>query len=62
MTDHDPLLNSRQTSAELGNVCDMTLSRWVKAGILHEPIKIRNRNYYRRSWVESVKNNSEAAA
>lgn len=62
MTEHDPLLTSRQTSAELGNVCDMTLWRWVHAGILPRPIKIRNRNYWRRSWVEQVKDQAESAA
>ena len=56
----DPLFNSRNTRQELGDICDMTLHRWVKAGIIPEPIKIRERNYWRKSWIEQVKTKGAA--
>ena len=48
---NDPLMQSRQVRAALGDVSDMTIWRWVKAGILPEPIKINSRNYWRQSEV-----------
>ena len=56
----EPLLNSRQLRNELGNICEMTSYRWVKAGILHEPIKINGRNYWFRRWVNAVKTRGAA--
>lgn len=44
----DCLINSA-TARELAGISDMTLWRWVKAGVIHKPIQIRRRNYWSRT-------------
>lgn len=59
----DKLVSSRTARAELGDVSEMTIWRWVKAGIMPEPIKINGRNYWPASAIERVKlGNAKAAA
>ncbi|WP_222930808.1 helix-turn-helix transcriptional regulator, partial [Allochromatium palmeri] len=41
-------LPSTEARRLAGNVSDMTLWRWVNLGIIPRPLKIRNRNYWRR--------------
>lgn len=40
------LINRRQLRERLP-VSDMTIWRWVKAGVLAAPVKINGRNYWR---------------
>jgi predicted site-specific integrase-resolvase len=63
----DVLMNARTVRTTLGGVTGMTLHRWMRAGILPQPIKINGRNYWRESDVEALKqgrgrNSGEAAA
>lgn len=57
-TDTRDALVPQQTARQevFGAVCDMTIWRWVRDGVLPAPIKIRGRNYWRRSeldaWIE----------
>jgi len=44
------LINRRQLR-QLVPVSDMTIWRWIKAGIFPEPIKINGRNYWREDSV-----------
>jgi predicted DNA-binding transcriptional regulator AlpA len=46
----DRLLSSRTVRDRLGGVSDMTIWRWVSAGILPAATKINGRNF----WPESV--------
>jgi len=46
----DRLLSARAVRELCGNVSDMSLWRWVRAGILPPPTKIRGRKF----WPESV--------
>lgn len=45
----DTLINSTTARELAGGISDMTLWRWVKAGVIHQPIQIRRRNYWSRS-------------
>lgn len=54
-TQTDKLLSSRGARGHLGDVSEMTLWRWVRAGILTPPIKINKRNYWPVSEIERVK-------
>ena len=57
------LVSSRTVRAELGDVSEMTIWRWVQSGVLPQPIKINGRNYWQVSAVERVKlGNAQAAA
>jgi hypothetical protein len=47
----DVLLNSRQVRNLFGDVSDMSLWRWVRDGVLPEPIYIRKRRYWWRSVI-----------
>lgn len=59
----EKLESSRTLRRELGDVSEMTVWRWVKAGILPPPIKINKRNYWPVSAVEKLKQgNAKAAA
>ncbi|MCG8097263.1 MAG: transcriptional regulator [Candidatus Thiodiazotropha endolucinida] len=44
--DNVTLLSSAQLRQIAGGVSDMTIWRWVKAGIIPKPKKIRKRNYW----------------
>lgn len=63
-TPGDPLVPARQVQAEFG-VTAMTLWRWVdrreNTGF-PAPIKINNRNYWRRSALETFKASLEDTA
>jgi predicted DNA-binding transcriptional regulator AlpA len=62
-TQTERLVSSRTARAELGDVSDMTIWRWIKAGVLPQPIKINKRNYWPASAIERVKlGNAKAAA
>lgn len=37
-----------------GNVSDMTIWRWRKAGLLPKPVVIRRRNYYREREIAEL--------
>ncbi len=51
------LLSSRQLRELAGEVSDMTLWRWVKAGIIPKPIKINGRNFWpKHETISSLKN------
>lgn len=60
----DPLFNSKQTRQYLGDRSDMTLWRWVRDEVIPPPIKIRRRNYWRKSSLDSAisKQSSDAVA
>lgn len=45
---NDPLMTSAEAKRLAGGVCDMTIYRWIKAGVIPPPLKIRGRNYWRR--------------
>lgn len=44
----DSLVNSSEARFLAGGVSDMTLWRWIKAGVIPAPLKIRKRNYWKR--------------
>lgn len=46
--DPDALINSATAKTIAGGVCDMTVWRWIRAGIIPQPLKIRGRNFWRR--------------
>ena len=55
----DGLITSGEAKRLAGGISDMTVWRWIRAGIIPSPLKIRGRNYWRRSeFVRSL----EAAA
>lgn len=45
----DPLITANTCRALAGDVSLMAIWRWRKARIIPEPIKIRNRNYWKKS-------------
>ncbi len=51
----EKLVSSRTARTELGDISEMTIWRWVQAGILPQPIKINKRNYWPASAIERVK-------
>ena len=53
-TETDPLISSAEIRRQLGDVSDMTIWRWEKAGILPEPIKINGRKYWRQSVATKI--------
>ncbi|MCK7581719.1 MAG: helix-turn-helix domain-containing protein [Chromatiales bacterium] len=44
----DAFISSTEARRLAGNVSDMTIWRWVNLGVIPKPMKIRNRNYWRR--------------
>jgi hypothetical protein len=46
--DSDVLINSTTARLLAGVISSMSLWRWIRAGIIPEPLKIRGRNYWRR--------------
>ena len=50
----DPLVNQANVKRQAGGISDMSVWRWLKKGILPQPIKINNRNYWRQSWVDQA--------
>lgn len=51
----EKLVSSATVRRELGDVSEMTIWRWTKAGILPAPVKINKRNYWPVSAVEKLK-------
>ncbi|WP_295392917.1 hypothetical protein [uncultured Thiodictyon sp.] len=47
--DDDPLITANTARALAGDVSAMTIWRWQRAGIIPAPLKIRTRNYWRKS-------------
>jgi predicted site-specific integrase-resolvase len=45
----EALITATQACEFAGGVSKMTLRRWIKAGVIPKPIKIRKRNYFRRA-------------
>jgi len=45
----DTLITATEGRRLAGSVSDMTLWRWIRAGIVPEPIVIRRRRYWRRA-------------
>jgi hypothetical protein len=45
----DVLITARQGRKLAGEISEMTLWRWLKAGIVPDPIVIRNRRYWWKS-------------
>ncbi len=48
------LIPARAVRARFGDISTMTLWRWVQRGILPEPVKINDRNYWREADVAAV--------
>ena len=53
---NDALVTQPQLKRITGNVSDMTIWRWRRAGLLPEPTNIRGRNYWRACDVHAVLN------
>ncbi|NVZ11374.1 hypothetical protein HW932_19165 [Allochromatium humboldtianum] len=53
---NDALVTQPQLKRITGNVSDMTIWRWRRAGLLPEPTNIRGRNYWRARDVHAVLN------
>ncbi|MEW7986942.1 MAG: hypothetical protein AB2797_04625 [Candidatus Thiodiazotropha sp.] len=47
--DNVTLISTAQLRQMVGGVSDMTIWRWVKAGVIPKPKKIRKRNYWPKS-------------
>lgn len=45
-TPTEGLITASQVRQLAGGICQMTLSRWVKAGVLPPPLFIRRRRYW----------------
>jgi predicted site-specific integrase-resolvase len=52
-------LSARAVRERFDGITGMTLSRWVKAGILPPPVKIGNRNFW---WADDVERLAEQGA
>lgn len=52
-------LSARAVRERFDGITGMTLSRWVKAGILPPPIKIGTRNFW---WADDVERLAEKGA
>ena len=39
-----------------------TLARWVERGVIHPPVSINGRNYYRSEWVDQLASRKGEAA
>lgn len=50
----DSLVTQPQLKRITGNVSDMTIWRWRRAGLLPEPTNIRGRNYWRARDVHAA--------
>lgn len=54
----DELLPAARVRAALGNISDMTLWRWLRAGRLPEPVTIGRRRYWKKStftrWMDDL--------
>lgn len=46
--DDEALIDSGEVKRLAADVCNMTISRWIKDGIIPPPLVIRRRNYWRR--------------
>ncbi len=50
----DPLVSQAELKRQAGGISDMSVWRWLKKGILPQPIKINNRNYWRQSRINQA--------
>jgi hypothetical protein len=57
----DPLLPTRTIKAEF-DICDMTIWRWERDGLLPAATRINRRKYYPRSAVRRLKRQGRATA
>jgi len=53
-SDLDRLISQTQLRRLFGEISDMTIWRWRKAGLLPQPIVINRRNYYRQSDIAEM--------
>lgn len=51
------LVSQTDVRRRLGNVSNMTIHRWRKAGILPEPVVIAGRNYWHEHVIEALARN-----
>lgn len=59
---NDALIGSREAKAISGGISDMTLWRWIRAGIVPQPLVIRNRKYWPRGeFIASLRKAGRAA-
>ena len=56
------LVSQPQVRGIFGGISDMTIWRWRQAGILPEPITIRNRNFWRTTVIAKVQQRFERAS
>lgn len=56
----DALVTQPQLKRITGNVSDMTIWRWRRAGLLPEPMSVRGRNYWRARDVRAALNRMTA--
>lgn len=59
MTDHKLVSAPTARREYFGGISAMTEWRWIKAGVLPTPIKIRRRNFYRASDLLNVQRRFE---
>lgn len=50
----DRLRKQSEVAERLGGVSPVTMWRWIQAGVIPKPIKIRNRNYWPESTVQRI--------
>jgi predicted site-specific integrase-resolvase len=50
----DPLIKASVARQQWGGISPVTEWRWIKRGVVPEPIKINGRNYYRQSTVNAL--------
>lgn len=59
MTDHKLVSAPLARREYFGGISAMTEWRWIQAGILPQPIKIRRRNFYREADLLKVQHHFE---
>jgi predicted DNA-binding transcriptional regulator AlpA len=59
--DSETLLNARQVRKRLADCSDMTLWRYIRAGVVPDPLVIRRRRFWRASDIDAVIHTKSAA-
>jgi len=54
MTEQETLVSAAEARKQLGGICKMTECRWRHRGILPQPTRIGNRNFYKRSDIDRI--------
>jgi predicted DNA-binding transcriptional regulator AlpA len=56
------LIRSQDLRQRYGGVSDMTLWRWVRDGVIPQPVKINGRRYWRVADLDEIDAKREAAS